>query len=115
MKKLILSVIVSLFMSVAFASSKEFDPIRKLSQTSKDLSQLLNSDFAFEELNKEISVKVFIVFNKKNEILVLNTDTENVELNTYIKDRLNYKKIASSELSINKEYSFVVKFIPYEL
>jgi hypothetical protein len=53
---------------------------------------------------------VKIRISADNEIVVLQTNTTNSELSNYIKVSLNYKKLSSFELGLDKEYVFDVNF-----
>lgn len=111
MKKLFLSVIVTLFMGAAFANPKYPNPTEKFNETHKELSKLLNSFPTLEMQEEELLVRVKITLNEKHEIVVLNTSTANNDLNYYIKNTLNYQKIDSDELTVGKSFVFVVRFM----
>lgn len=111
MKKLFLSVIVTLFMGAAFANPKYPNPTEKFNETHKELSKLLNSFPALEMEEEELLVRVKITLNDKHEIVVLNTSTTNNDLNYYIKNTLNYQKMDSGELAVGKSFVFVVRFM----
>ncbi len=111
MKKLFLSAIVTLFMSTAFATVKGISPLDDTyAQTSRELSKLLNAFNSVEELNEEVLVKVLITINESHEIVVLQTNSKNAQVTSYIKNVLNYKKLPSDQLVTGKDYSFTVKF-----
>ncbi|OOG77970.1 hypothetical protein [Flavobacterium sp. A45] len=109
MKKLILSAIVSLFVSTAFASTSDDDP-KVVSKTTKELSLLLNKSFSGDILEKEELVKVTFVVNKLNQVVVLQVNSNNSQIQDYVKQVLNYKKLSSNELVVGKDYVFEVRF-----
>lgn len=111
MKKLFLSVIVTLFMGAAFANPKNPNPTEKFNETHKELSKLLNSFPTLEMEEDELLVRVKITLNEKREIVVLNTSTTNNDLNYHIKNNLNYQRIASDELVVGKDFVFMVRFM----
>jgi hypothetical protein len=110
MKKLILSTVVALFMSISFVSANELKPKKNYVEIREELSELLYSTTPFSELEKEILVKVEIRITSNNEIVVLRTNSIDVEINNYIKDKLNYKKLSTNELEIDKNYVFQINF-----
>ncbi|SHG88172.1 hypothetical protein SAMN05443549_10813 [Flavobacterium fluvii] len=110
MKKLILSISLVLFMSVSFVSAKETSSKKNHVRVSKELSRLLSPTSDIGELEDEKVVKVKIRINSNNEIVVLQTNSTNVELNNYIKNNLNYKMLNSTELKVDQDYVFDVKF-----
>jgi hypothetical protein len=109
MKKLILSAIVSLFVSTAFASNSNEDPT-EVSKTTKELSLLLNKSFSADILEKEELVKVTFVVNKLNQVVVLQVNSNNSQIQDYVKQVLNYKKLSSNELVVGKDYAFEIRF-----
>ncbi len=110
MKKLILSVIVTLFISTAFAAEKEPNPKDSFNGIYKELSKMLNLSSGNQSLNEDVLVKVKITLNDNHEIVVLSTNTNNEDLNYYIKNSLNYQKIASEDLSVGRNFVFLVRF-----
>lgn len=110
MKKLILSVVVTLFLTTAFAAEKPAkDPVA-LNDTFKEIAKLLNNYSTFSVLDQEVVVKVRIAINENNEMVVLSTNSTNEDLNSYIKSTLNYKKLSAEELGDRKGLIFLVKF-----
>lgn len=110
MKKLFLSAIVSLFVSSVFASNISDDPIVVLSRTTKELTQILNKSYTEEVLEKEELVKVSFTVNELHQLVVLQVNSKNSEIQTYVKQALNYKNLSSNELTIGKDYIFEIKF-----
>jgi hypothetical protein len=92
MKKLFLSVIVSLFVSSSFASSINEDPTVVLLKTNKELSQLLNTAYSENVLEKEELVKVSFTVNELRQLVVLQVNSNNPEIQSHVKQALNYKK-----------------------
>jgi hypothetical protein len=110
MKKLILSIIVTLFMGSAFATVRGIDPIVDSKNATKKLSELLHSSQIGVELNEEILVNVKIMLNNDNEIIVLNVDTNNSVIENFVKTKLNYQKLTSNVLKTEVQYNFDVRF-----
>lgn len=110
MKKLFLSVIVTLFMNTAFAAVGSPNWDKDYEKTFKELAELLNTYSNFESLREEVVVKVKIAINENHEIVVMSTDAANSELSYYIKNSLNYQKLTANELEIGNKLVFLVKF-----
>ncbi|NNM23061.1 MAG: hypothetical protein HKO54_05890 [Flavobacteriaceae bacterium] len=77
----------------------------KKEQVTQEIAQLLKSPRF--ELNETTTAQVLFVVNKDNEIVVTSVDTENWEVEDYIKYRLNYKKL-DIILERGKEYKLPV-------
>ncbi len=45
------------------------------------------------KVEKEIMAKVTFIVNDNNELVVINVDTQNENVDAFIKSRLNYKKV----------------------
>ena len=110
MKKLFLSVIVSLFVSSVFASTINEDPTVAVSKTAKELTQLLNESFSENVLENGESIRVIFTVNKLHELVVLQVNSSNPDVQYYVKQALNYKKLSSDELIVGKEYAFKIRF-----
>lgn len=110
MKKLFLSVIVTLFMSTAFAAAKSPDREKNFDETYKELTKMLNTYPNLSGLDEDVVVKVRIAINENHEIVVMSTNTTNSDLNYYIKNTLNYQKLLADELETGKGLVFLVKF-----
>lgn len=110
MKKLILSVVVTLFLTTAFAAEKPVNNPTALNETYKEISKLLNNYSSFSTLEQDVVVKVRIAINENHEMVVMSTNTSNESLNYYIRNTLNYKKLSAEELEAGKGLIFLVKF-----
>jgi hypothetical protein len=110
MKKLIFTVIFALFLTTTFATIKSHNSIDVFSQTTNEITKLLNPRPSDDVLDQEIIVKVVITLNGLNELVVLQVDGDNALIKEYIKNALNYKKLNSNELVKGKDYAFEVRF-----
>lgn len=110
MKKLFLSVVVSLFVSSVFASTINEDPKVTESKTAKELTQLLNESFTENSLENESLIKVIFTVNELHQLVVLQVNSDNENIEYLVKQALNYKKLPSNELIVGKEYAFKIKF-----
>lgn len=108
MKNLFLTLVVVLFVNVAFANNEDPKPV--LVETSRELSHILNSVSTEAFLEREESSRVLFVVNDLNQIVVLKIQSENPDVQNYIKNALNYKKLTSKQLNVGEKYLFVVKF-----
>jgi hypothetical protein len=110
MKKLILSVVVTLFLTTAFAAERPSDDPIALNETYKEIAKMLNNYPTFNGLEQDVVVKVRIAVNENHEIVVMSTNTTNSDLNYYIRNTLNYQKLFAKELESGKGLIFLVKF-----
>lgn len=110
MKNLKLSIALLLLMSTAFISVKGENPKKSFVSINKELTTLLIPTTEVGLLDKDEFVKVKIVITQNNEIVVLHTNSDNNELNNYIKSSLNYKKLTTNELEREMNYEFEIRF-----
>lgn len=110
MKKLILSIVVVLFMNTMYANTRILDPVIEFSNANDEISQLLNSYPYLEGLEKELIVKITFILTEDNEVLVLRVDSENEDVERFIRNKLHYKKLVSNDLIKGTEYIIPVKF-----
>jgi hypothetical protein len=88
-KSLLLITAILLSSLVSATTSIEADEAKAITTEVRDL--LKNPKILLE---KDELVKVTITFNENNEIVVLSVDSENDEVEAFIKNRLNYNKLA---------------------
>ncbi|WPR71235.1 hypothetical protein SLW70_15025 [Flavobacterium sp. NG2] len=110
MRKSVVLLVVALIMNVAFVSAKELSPRKSYARTTQELTSLLSPTSAVEELENDVVVKVRVLITLTGDIVVLETNAENKSLENYIKDNLNYKKLATNELEAGNDYVFEVNF-----
>lgn len=60
-------------------------------------------------LEQDVVTNVTFVINKKNEIVILSVDSDNVTIVDYIKTRLNYTKVSDATYNRNLKYILPVK------
>lgn len=103
----ILLLVVLFIGQVTFASNTK--PTREDSQKiTKRVSSLLeNPSFDIED---EIKVSVKLIVNSKNEVVVLDILTDNVDAEEFIKSRLNYSSIEGT--LIGEQFIIPVRLIP---
>jgi hypothetical protein len=109
MKKLAL-VVVALIMNVTFVSAKDSDSKKSFDKTNEEFGALLKPISSVGELYNDVVVRVRVHVNQNNEIIVLDASTQNKELASYIKEKLNYKKLSTNELLADEDYYFNIKF-----
>ncbi|WP_299362531.1 hypothetical protein [Winogradskyella sp.] len=110
MKKLKMLVLVAAIMFTG-AISANTNPIKEAEPNSitETVGKLLkNPEF---QLKKDTDALVQIAINQDNEMVVLSVDTENKAVESYIKSRLNYKKVSEDAVGFNKSFKIPVKML----
>jgi len=66
-------------------------------------------DLSFTE-GGEIEAKLLFMINDNNELILIDSGTENVYLENYLRTRLNYKKVNTDNIAYYKFYAMNVQF-----
>ena len=108
--KTLLLVVAITFSSVLSASTEP----TKAEQTiiAKTIEKILKSPQF--ELEKEMLVKVNLIINKNNEMVVLSVDSKSYEVSNYIKRRLNYHKLIVDGIAKHEKYVLPIRLVPEE-
>ncbi len=106
MKKFII-VAVALFTFNIVAAE---NPIKPSEELRSDIVQLIGTESPFDFEKDESTVEVIFTVNSKNEIIVLYADTKNQEMENFIKNKLNYKKVNFKDHKNGELFLLPVKF-----
>lgn len=93
--------------SVLAATPSPVNPKEKLTE---EIHELLHKNYILVEENQELHAWVRITVNSENEIVVLSVNTESEEIETLVKNRLNYHKLENNALEEGKTYRIPVRF-----
>ncbi|WP_418263559.1 hypothetical protein [Flavobacterium faecale] len=110
MKKSIVLLVIAMMMNVTFVSAKVLDPRKSYESTAQELSCFLKSSTVngVVDFNEVVLIKFLVT--ETGDIVVLNAATENKKLAEYIKEKLNYRKLATNELTAGHSYEFEINF-----
>lgn len=103
---------VTLAFSTSLFANTGTDPV----DGSKSISTVIYEKLTSQELNSvmgdEKEADVFIKFrvNKSNEIVVMETNAKDKTMDRYIKRKLNYEILKTSNVQHDKAYYINVKF-----
>ncbi len=108
MKKISLVLVAAMLLftgSILANDVKDNDPAKSLSA---QITEILNNNDFSEEVIDE-SAQVRFTLNKQGEIVVMSVDTENVELESFVKARLNYRKVKVDNLEEGKLFTVFIR------
>jgi len=100
-KSLIFSALFALTVGTATASTNP-----TFSDARKEIKKLIVKSDIVDVVQKEVTLNVTFMVNDKNEIIVMSTDNEDYDAS--IKSILNYKKLKSSDMKINTNYTLPI-------
>ncbi len=81
------------------------DPAKKLSTQIHDLMD--DNNFSSDDVN--LTAQVRFTLNNEGEIVVLSVDTDNERLASFVKGRLNYKKVEVAGATEGKMFTIPIK------
>lgn len=84
---------------------KDTDPAKSLSAQISEI--LYNNEFTDDVIDQ--SAQVRFTLNNQGEIVVMSVDTENSRLESFVKARLNYKKVEVDNLEEGKLFTISVR------
>lgn len=109
MKQSKLILMLAIFMSTVVMAN--VDPRPSTKEISKQLSFILGTpDFRLTQ--DAIVANVRFKVNSESEIVVLTVKSENELVESYIKSRMNYRKVEISGLVKGQEYTVDVRILP---
>ena len=74
-------------------SAANLNPIKPTDDLRIEMVDLIGSNFMDEMLADEYEADVLFTVNANKELIVLSVDSDNTDLETYLKRKLNYKKV----------------------
>jgi len=106
MKKIIIVAVALFTLNIVAAEN----PIKPSEELRSDIVQLIGTQSPFDFEKDESTVEVIFTVNSKNEIIVLYTDTKNREMENFLKNKLNYKKVNFKDHKNGELFLLPVKF-----
>ena len=110
MKKLFIFVtMIILGTSLSFANDRISEP---KTQVTLEIKKLLESPkFDFEHQEKVAKATILFTLNNKNEIVIIEVKCKDVQVEAFVKNRLNYHRLTNQSLVKGKIYKMPLKII----
>ncbi|WP_459209958.1 hypothetical protein [Aquimarina rhabdastrellae] len=109
MKRVSVIVMAAFFLCASLVSAAN-TPVKKTDRKLSDEIGVLLKDPSFK-IEEDIKAQVTFTLNKDNEIVVLSVESESVQVEGYIKNRLNYQKVKTSEKNSMIAYQIPVRIV----
>jgi hypothetical protein len=107
-KVFLLTLVAGLFLTTtAMASTPDLSPENNLRS---EIVKLIDHPSVDIIDGKTEIANLRLMVNNENELIVLDTGTNNRQLDRYIKAKLNYKKVDTEEINHFKSYFLKVQF-----
>jgi len=106
--KLVLITAIFVCSNLVLANNENFE-IKKTNKESisSEIGKLLKSNNLI--LNEDTLAKVYFTINQENEIVVLSVVSNSEEVQSFIKQRLNYYKTSVKDVLIGKKYLIKIR------
>ena len=110
MRKFSLVLVAAMLLSAGNVFANNVDDADPAKSLSEQISQLLKRN-SFEPDAVEMTAQVRFTLNQQQQIVVLSVDTENAELESFVKQRLNYRGVAFAGFEEGKLYTIPVRIV----
>ena len=110
--KMLLLIVSITFSSIASADTNPVEDLKKTNSSNQLISQTVSKllEDSYVQLNADTKATVKLAVNKDGEIVVLYVETNNEDVEAYIKNRLNYKKV-SCDMANGKYFTVPVTML----
>ena len=93
-------------------SATNLNPIKPTDDLRIEMVDLIGSSYMVDEMsNPEYSAEVLFTVNSSKKLIILSVESENAELESILKRRLNYKKVNHKPTKPGEIYLLPVKMI----
>ncbi|MEL4454487.1 hypothetical protein [Lutimonas vermicola] len=92
-------------------SASNLNPIKPTDDLRIEIVELIGSNYMADMEVDQYAAEVLFTVNNNKELIVLSVDTENVQLESYLKRKLNYKKVNHKPTKNGEIYLLPVKMI----
>lgn len=106
--KTIVSILLVSVFTVTSTMANNSNPINSKRVLRSEIVSLIGNNIPIQ-VNKEVNAEISFVLNKKNEVVIVSVDSHHENLDRFIKNKLNYKKLFSKTIKKGKIYKFNLK------
>ena len=100
-KSILMTALFALILGTASASTNP-----ETNSARFEIKKLIEKADLASIIENEVTVNVTFMVNGNNELIIMSTDKK--DLDSRIKSTLNYKKLKSSDIKVNKTYTLPV-------
>ena len=105
-KTIITAIAISLC-TVFTINASEKKPLTSKVQLRTEIASILGKKIPVE-IKKDLKTTLSFMINNKNEVVVISVDSKNTSLNTFVKNKLNYKKVSVKGLKKGNIYKMPI-------
>ncbi|PWG05508.1 hypothetical protein [Polaribacter aquimarinus] len=106
--KTIITVVAISLSTVFSATAVEKNPLKKEKTIRTEIVSLLGDNIPFQ-INHSCRAEISFIINNNNEVVVLNVDSKIAKFESFVKRKLNYKKLSLKNIKKGEVYRIPVK------
>ena len=111
MKNLKLFVFAVAFFTLNVVSAANLNPINPTDELRVEINDMIGSSYMDEMSENEYTADVLFTVNSKSELIVLSVNSESSHLQSFLKNKLNYKKVDHKPSKPGEIFLLPVKMI----
>lgn len=92
-------------------SAANLNPVKPTDELRVEMVELIGSNYMNEMEANELGAEVLFTVNNNKEIIILSVDSDNRLLESYLKNKLNYKKVNHRPSKNGEIYLLPVKMV----
>jgi len=92
-------------------SAAVINPVKPTSQLRSEIIDLIGTDCPYDYHKNECGAEVLFTVNSKKEIVILSVISPNFKAESYLKDRLNYKKVSHTSKHAGEVYLLPIRMV----
>jgi hypothetical protein len=108
--KLIIAIVGISIASTFSASATETNPVESTKQLRSQIISILGKKVTLQ-IEKTGTAEISFLINNKNEIVVISVNSKLSSFNTFVKNKLNYKKIDTKGINRGEIYKMPIKIL----
>jgi len=92
-------------------SAAVIDPVKPTSQLRSEIVDLIGDNCPYDYDKNECSAEVLFTINTKSELIVLSVFSPNPKAETYLRSKLNYKKVSHTPKRVGEIFLLPLRMV----
>lgn len=108
MRKLSLVFVAAMLLATGNVLATDTEGVKPEKSLSQQISKILAQNSFTNEV-QDLTAQVRFTLNNEGEIVILSVDTDDTRLESFVKNKLNYKKVEVNAIEEGKLYTIPVR------
>ncbi len=104
-------IIIAFALFAMNVSAATIDPVKPTSQLRSEIIDLIGNDCPYDYHKDECKAEVLFTVNAKQEIVILSVTSPNSKAESYLKSRLNYKKVSHTSKREGEVFMLPIRMV----